>query len=71
MLLALPGVLIMVMGVAGGNVAVIVMAVVYFLVIALVQSALQGIFQAALYLYVRDGSAPEGFETEALQSSIG
>ena len=71
MLLALPGVLLMVAGIGGGNVPVIIMAVVYFLVIALVQSALQGIFQAALYLYMRDGTAPEGFEAEALQASIG
>ena len=71
MLLALPGVALLFIGVAGGNVAVIVMAVVYFLVIALIQSALQGIFQAALYLYVRDGAAPEGFESEALRASIG
>lgn len=71
MLLALPGVLVLVAGIGGGNVAAIIMAVVYFLVIALIQSALQGIFQAALYLYMRDGSAPEGFEAEALQSSIG
>ncbi len=70
LLLALPGVVLVVAGIGAGNVPVIILAVVYFLLIALVQSALQGIFQAALYLYMRDGTAPEGFETEALRASI-
>ena len=69
-LLAVPGVVLMLVGIGGNNVPVIVMSVLYFIVIALVQSALQGIFQAALYLYIRDGQAPDGFETEALQASI-
>jgi hypothetical protein len=46
-------------------------SVAYFIAISLAQSALQGIFQAALYLYMRDGEAPEGFEAGALQASIG
>ena len=70
-LLALPGVLLVALGVAAHNVPLIVVAVLYFLGIALTQSALQGIFQAALYLYMRDGQAPDGFETDVLQASIG
>jgi hypothetical protein len=70
-LLALPGVLLVALGVAAHNVPLIVVAVLYFLGIALAQSALQGIFQAALYLYMRDGEAPDGFETDVLQASIG
>ena len=71
MLLALPGILVLVVGVTAQSVTLIVFAVLYFIGIALAQSALQGIFQAALYLYMRDGEAPEGFETAALQASIG
>ena len=71
LLLAVPGVLFLMMGIAANSVAVIVVSVAYFIVISLAQSALQGIFQAALYLYMRDGEAPEGFETAALQASVG
>ena len=71
LLLALPGVLFLMMGISAQSVTVITVAVLYFIAISLAQSALQGIFQAALYLYMRDGAAPEGFEAGALQASIG
>jgi hypothetical protein len=71
LLLALPGVFFLVLGITANSVTVIVVSVLYFIGIALAQSALQGIFQAALYLYMRDGAAPEGFEAGALQASIG
>jgi len=71
LLLALPGVLFLVLGITAQSAPVIVVAVLYFIGIALAQSALQGIFQAALYLYMRDGEAPDGFEAGALQASIG
>jgi len=70
-LLALPGALFVGLGVAAHSIALLVVSIVYFVGIALAQSALQGIFQAALYLYMRDGQAPEGFEADALQASIG
>ena len=66
-----PGILFLVLGFAANSAALIVVAVLYFTLIALAQSALQGIFQAALYLYMRDGEAPDGFEASALQASIG
>ncbi|MBW2191589.1 MAG: hypothetical protein JRG93_18780, partial [Deltaproteobacteria bacterium] len=53
MLLSLPGILVLVVGVTAQSVTLIVFAVLYFVGIALAQSALQGIFQAALYLYMR------------------
>ena len=69
--LALPLALLLFVGIAAQSVALVVVSVMGFIVIALAQSALQGIFQAALYLYMRDGEAPEGFEVSALQESIG
>ena len=69
--LALPLALLLFTGIAAQSVALVVVSVIGFIVIALAQSALQGIFQAALYLYMRDGEAPEGFEASALQESIG
>ncbi len=71
LLFALPGILFLFLGIAANSVTLIVVAVVYFTGISLAQSALQGIFQAALYLYMRDGKAPDGFEASALQASIG
>lgn len=43
----------------------------YILLLILTQSALQAIFQAAMYLYSRDGRAPEGFEESALAGAMG
>jgi hypothetical protein len=71
LLLALPGVFVLVLGITANNLPLIVVSVLYFIGISLAQSALQGIFQAALYLYMRDGEAPEGFEVDELQASIG
>jgi membrane protein implicated in regulation of membrane protease activity len=71
LLLALPGVFFLVLGITANNLPLIVVSVLYFIAMSLAQSALQGIFQAALYLYMRDGEAPEGFEAGELQASIG
>lgn len=46
-------------------------AVIYWIALALVQSALQAIFQTALYLYARDGQVPEGFRGEVLGNALG
>jgi hypothetical protein len=35
-----------------------------------VQSALQSIFQAAVFLYARDGQMPQGFEAELLGNAM-
>jgi hypothetical protein len=31
----------------------------------------QAIFQAALYLYARDGQVPQGFRAEVLEGALG
>ena len=49
----------------------IVLAVVYFIVLSLIQSALQVIFQTALYYYAKNGTAPAGFDTATLGGAIG
>ena len=45
-------------------------AAVYWIALALVQSALQAIFHTALYRYARDGQV-QGFRTEVLESAMG
>ncbi len=70
MLLSLPAVFLIVAGVVAGSATLVVLGVLAAILIALAQSALQGIFQAALYLYMRDGVAPDGFEATELQSAI-
>ncbi len=42
----------------------------YLLLLILVQSTLAAIFQAALYLYARDGRAPAGFDAGALAGAM-
>ncbi len=73
-LLGIPAVLLIVAGALAHSVIVlalcIAVAAVYLIVLALIQSALQSIFQAALYLYARDGRVPEGFQAEALSGAM-
>jgi hypothetical protein len=70
MVLSLPAVLLVIAGVAAGSLTLIVLGVLAVILIALAQSALQGIFQAALYLYMRDGVAPDGFDAGELQAAV-
>jgi Family of unknown function (DUF6159) len=69
-LLMLPAILLVVaafyLGGAMVGIPVAVLAVIYIITLALVQSALQAIFQTALYLYARDGVVPEGFHSDVL-----
>jgi hypothetical protein len=51
-------------------IAGIIIAVIYILVVALIQSALQAIFQTAIYLYAKNGQVPEGFDTELLDEAM-
>ena len=43
----------------------------YLILLALVQSTLQTIFQAAVYLYAKDGQAVEGFDAATLGEAMG
>jgi Family of unknown function (DUF6159) len=73
-LLMLPAVLLVVaafyLGGAMIGIPVTALAVLYWIVLALVQSALQAIFQTALYLYARDGMVPQGFDSEVLGTAL-
>lgn len=52
------------------GIPVAILAVIYLIVLALVQSALQAIFQTTLYLYARDGIVPEGFHSDVLGTAL-
>ena len=73
-LLGIPAYALVVLGIVSGSQAValisIALAVVYVIALALVQSALQAIFQAAVYLYARNGQVPEGFQEEFLSGAM-
>jgi hypothetical protein len=64
-LLGIPAVIFIVLGVAteggAGMIIGIILAAVYLIGLALIQSALQAIFQAALYLYARNGQVARDF----------
>lgn len=74
LLLNIPAVLIFLLGIyIGGETAFVTftaLAVAYTLLLAVIQSALQAIFQAAVYQYARGGEAPAGFDTDTLAHSI-
>ena len=73
-LLAIPAFGVIFLGFFAGSKVILitcaVSAVIYLVVLALVQSALQAIFQTALYLYARDGQVPEGFHAEVLEGAL-
>ena len=73
-LLGLPAILPLIFGyVTGTKEGMFVgigLAIIYLLFLALIQSALQAIFQAALYLYARDGQVPPGFQADLLTNAI-
>ena len=72
--LGIPAFLLILLGMVSGSTAILVslffLAAIYFITLALVQSTLQTIFQAALYLYSRNGQAPQGFSEDLLNNSI-
>ena len=73
-LLAIPAIGLIILGAAAGSTSVLILcaglAVIYLIVLALVQSALQAIFQTALYLYARDGQVPPGFHADVLGTAL-
>ena len=73
-LLAIPALVVMGLGIFSGNSALLIgsigLGAVYLIVLGLVQSALQSIFQAVVFLYARDGQVPQGFEAELLGNAM-
>jgi len=73
-LLGLPGFGLIAVGVFSGSTAGLVfciaLAVMYLVALSLIQSALQSIFQAAVYLYARNQTAPAGFESDLLAGAL-
>jgi hypothetical protein len=81
-LLGLPGFIALAIGVMGisrgaGAVApvlaitLIVLAAIYLIALSLIQSALQAIFQAAVYLYAQGDVRPGGFPVDLVRSAMG
>jgi hypothetical protein len=58
--------------IAGKAITVILLipVVLYIIMLSVVQAALQGIFQAALYQYAIKGEPPRGFDRETLNEAI-
>lgn len=73
-LLFLPAIAIVVLGFLSQNQVLlwiaIGVAVVYMIVLSLIQSCLQVIFQTALYFYADTGSAPQGFDSHLLRDAV-
>lgn len=74
LLLAIPAFVFVVLGFMAGRgigmIAGIVLAAIYLIGLALIQSALQTIFQAALYLYAKNGQVPPGFDARSLAGAM-
>ncbi len=74
LVLAIPAFIFGVFGFMSGSgigaIAGILLAVMYFIGLALIQSALQAIFQTAIYFYARDNKAPQGFDNAALANAV-
>lgn len=72
--LSIPALALIVIGVALASISLlvlcIVLAVLYLVALSLIQSALQSIFQAAVYLYARSQTAPAGFTSDLLAGAM-
>lgn len=72
--LSLPAIILVFAGVLMGKGALtlifICMALLYGVLLSVIQSALQGIFQAALYQYAQKGTVAPGFDQNLLKSAI-
>ena len=73
-LLMIPAVIAIVLASMAHNAVIlficIATVVLYFVLLALVQSALEAIFQTAIYFYARHSQVPPGFDEGDLQSAI-
>lgn len=69
-LLSIPGVLLFVLGLSAHQPILAGLGILCLLLVGLVQSALQTIFQAAIYIYARDGKVPGGFQRELLGGAL-
>jgi len=75
-LLSLPGIILIGLGIAAAGItttlgiALVILGVGYMLLLGLIQSTLQIIFQAALYLYAQEGRAPEGFDAQQISHAM-
>ena len=73
LLVAIPGILIAVIGASAGSVAAVVgiaVGVAWIALVAVVMSTLTAIFQMALYLYATTGQIPMGFETSGINDAF-
>jgi len=79
-ILSIPGIILIGGGVAAGistqsltlGIFLVGLGIIYLLALSLVHSALQAIFQAAVYLYAREGQAAvPGFPVVLLQNAMG
>ena len=73
-LLVIPGVIVGALGIAAGGVGLVVgitVAVAWIAVVVVVMTALNAVFQTALYMYATTGALPTGFEGADLQGSFG
>jgi hypothetical protein len=73
MLAMIPAVLVIALTGALGGVALaagIVVAVLYVALVVVVMTALNAVFQTALYLYATTGSVPNGYENSSLRNSF-
>jgi hypothetical protein len=74
-LVMLPGIALVAIGVGSGSTGVAIVlgavGVAWLVVVAVVLSAMSGIYRTALYRFVVDGTAPAAFEGADLRGSIG
>lgn len=68
-----PAIILFVLAIKFGPVALAVVGaivVIWLVVLALVQSTLQTIYQAAIYCYAANGEAPSGFDSQLIAEAF-
>lgn len=66
----LPIILVCLTGIAPLIIAVICLAVLYWLALSVVGASLSGVYQTALYVYAETGSAPQGFSQDSIAGAF-
>lgn len=67
----IPAILLFVLGASSGLWPLLIVAVLWIIAVAVVLTAMNAVFQTALYLYVTTGSVPAGFSATELPSAFG
>ena len=67
----IPAIIVFVLGASSGLWPLFIIAVLWVIAVAVVMTAMNAVFQTALYLYATTGEVPSGFSGNELPAAFG